>query len=289
METEKSNKVEPKLRIIAVFAHPDDAEVKMGGTAAKFAEMGHAVKFLSLTNGDAGHHKDGGGALAKRRAAEAQQAAKILGIDEYVIFDNHDAELLPNLHIRHDIIREIRDWNADIVIGLRPNDYHPDHRYAGILVMDAAFLVVVPHVVSDTPALKKNPVFLYMEDGFKKPNPFTPDITVAVDDTFSTKIDALDAHVSQFYEWLPNVIGIDEDPPKNPDKRKKWLVKWLDNWNSHMDHLSDQVKKSVEKWYDPEKAQRIGRVESFEIAEYGHQPTDKEIRKFFPMLKDPHV
>ncbi len=125
--------------------------------------MGHAVKFVSLTNGDSGHHKEGGGALAKRRAAEAQQAAKILGIDEYVIFDNHDAELMPNLYIRHDIISEIRYWNADIVIGLRPNDYHSDHRYAGILVMDATFLVVVPNVISYTPALKKSPVFLYME------------------------------------------------------------------------------------------------------------------------------
>ena len=194
-------------------------KLKWGGTAAKFAEMGHAVKFVSLTNGDAGHHKEGGGALAKRRAAEAQQAAKILGIDEYVIFDNHDAELMPNLYIRHDIISEIRYWNADIVIRLRPNDYHSDHRYAGILVMDATFLVVVPNVISNTPALKKSPVFLYMEYR-KKPNPFTPEIIVAVDDTFSTKIEALDAHLSQFYEWLPKDIGIDEDVPHNPDKRK---------------------------------------------------------------------
>ncbi len=289
MEKEKSTQIERKLRIIAIFAHPDDAEVKMGGTAAKFAKMGHAVKFLSLTNGDAGHHEEGGGPLAKRRADEAKKAAEILGIDEYVIFDNHDAELMPNLHIRHDIIREIRKWNADIVIGLRPNDYHPDHRYAGTLVMDAAFLVVVPNVVSDTPALKKNPVFLYMEDGFKRPNPFTPDITVAVDDTFSTKIDGLDAHVSQFYEWLPRVMGIDEDVPKNPVKRKEWLVKWLDNWNSQMDHLSDNVKKSVVKWYGAENARRIDRVESFEIAEYGYQPTDKEILELFPMLNYPHV
>ena len=152
------------IRIIAIFAHPDDAEVKMGGTIAKFTELGHAVKFVSLTNGDAGHQRESGAPLAKRRYEEAQEAAKRLGIDEYTIFDNHDAELLPTLEIRHQIIREIRKWNADIVVGLRPNDYHPDHRYAGTLVMDSAFLVVVPNVVPDEPALQKNPIFLYMED-----------------------------------------------------------------------------------------------------------------------------
>ena len=275
-----------RLRIIAVFAHPDDAEVKMGGTAAKFAEMGHAVKFVSLTNGDAGHHLEGGGPVARRRAAEAQKAAEILGVEEYTIHDNHDAELMPSLHIRHQVIREIRNWNADIVIGLRPNDYHPDHRYAGILVMDSAFLVVVPNVVPDVPALEKNPVFLYMEDGFRKPNPFSPDITVAVDDTFGKKIDALDAHQSQFYEWLPKVTGIDEEPPKDPDKRKEFMLKWLDNWNSHMDHLGDKMKASLAKWYGAEKAAKTSCMESFEIAEYGRQPSEEEIRELFPMLND---
>lgn len=275
---------EDKLNIIAIFAHPDDAEVKMGGTAAKFAEMGHSVKFVSLTNGDAGHDTQGGGILARRRSAEAQKAADILGVEEYVIFDNHDAELLPTLSIRHNIIREIRKWNADIVIGLRPNDYHPDHRYAGILVMDSSFLVVVPNVAPDVPAMKKNPVFLYMEDGFKKPNPFTPDITVAVDDTFEKKIKALSAHESQFYEWLPQVMGIDKDVPKNPKERLVWLEMWLQNWNSQMDHLENHVKTSLKKWHGKKIMNSTTHVESFEIAEYGYQPTEKEIRKLFPML-----
>lgn len=285
MEKVKSNNVERKLRIIAIFAHPDDAELKMGGTAAKFAEMGHAVKFVSLTNGDAGHHREGGGPLARRRASEAQKAAKILGIEEYVIFDNHDAELIPSLHIRHNIIREIRNWNADIVIGLRPNDYHPDHRYAGTLVTDAAFLVVVPNVVPEVSALEKNPLFLYMEDGFKKPNTFSPDITVAVDETFDKKLMALNAHESQFYEWLPQVMGIGEDVPENPNDRLLWLKKWLLNWNSQTDHLESDVKKSLEKWYGKIISSTTLQTESFEIAEYGHQPTEKEILKLFPMIK----
>ncbi|MEX2402922.1 MAG: PIG-L family deacetylase [Balneolales bacterium] len=272
------------LRIIAVFAHPDDAEVKMGGTAAKFAEMGHAVKFVSLTNGDAGHHIQGGEALAKRRKAESEEAARRLGIDEYVILDNHDAELIPSLDNRHQVIREIRNWQADVVIGLRPNDYHPDHRYAGVLVMDSAYLVVVPNVVPDVPHLEKNPVFLYMEDGFKKPNPFSPDIVVDIETTFEKKILALAAHGSQFFEWLPKVSGILEDVPNNPAEHREWLVNWLDSYNAHLGHLSEDIKSSMKKWYRPENTQKIRRMESFEIAEYGHQPTDDEIRQLFPML-----
>ena len=115
-----------RIRVLVIGAHPDDCDVKMGGTAALFASMGHAVKFVSVTNGDAGHQSEGGGALARRRRAEAQEAGRRLGIEEYVTLDNHDAELVPSLDIRQQIIRQIRSWNADIVLSHRPNDYHPD-------------------------------------------------------------------------------------------------------------------------------------------------------------------
>ena len=112
------------LNIIAIGAHPDDCDSKFGGAAALFAKMGHNVKFLSLTSGDAGHQSQGGGALGNRRRAEAKEAGKRLGIAEYETLDNHDAELLPTLEVRHQVIRKIREWNADIVLGLRSNDYH---------------------------------------------------------------------------------------------------------------------------------------------------------------------
>ncbi len=278
---------ENKLRIIAIFAHPDDAEVKMGGTAAIWAEMGHAVKFVSLTNGDAGHHKKGGGELAKIRYKEAQEAKNRLGIDEYTILNNHDAELLPDLHIRHQVIREIRNWKADLVIGLRPNDYHPDHRYAGVLVMDAAYLVIVPNVVPDAEPLEKNPVFLYMQDPFQKPNPFNPDITINISKTFSKKIDAMDAHKSQFYEWLPWTQGLIENVPDDSSDKKTWLATWLTDWLGEDDKIPSQFMNSLEKWYsDKEIINNLpfNRIEAFEIAEYGYQPTEDEIRIFFPML-----
>lgn len=267
------------LRIIAVFAHPDDADSRMSGTAAKWAAMGHKVKFVAITNGDAGHFEMGGGVLAQRRRAEAAEAGRRLGIEEYKTLENHDAQLFPHVHIREQVIREIRQWNADLVIGLRPNDYHPDHRYAGVLVMDAAYMVVVPNVVSDTPALEKNPVFLYMRDRFRRPYPFHPDIVVDISDTFEKKIDALDAHESQMYEWLPWVDRRLEEVPEDPVQRRKWLVQWRGQPS-----ITPEMRQSLAKWYGPERAQRVVHAEAFEIAEYGHQPTEEDIRRLFPML-----
>src|SRR6202789_3694463 len=180
-----------KIRVIAFGAHPDDCDIRASGTAALFAKMGIAVKFVSVTNGDAGHQTMSGAALAKRRLGEAKESARRLGI-EYEVLNNHDGELLPTLEVRKEIIREIRSWNADIVLAPRPNDYHPDHRYTGVLVQDAAYMVVVPHIVPEVPALLKNPVVLYFEDNFQRPNPFRPDIAVDIDSVIDKKIDAFD-------------------------------------------------------------------------------------------------
>ncbi len=207
------------LRIIFIGAHPDDCDIKGGGTAALFVEMGHQVKFLSVTNGDAGHQTQGGGMLAKRRIAETREVAKRLGVS-YDVLDNHDGELLPTLEIRLQIIRKIREWKADVVIAPRSNDYHPDHRYTGILVQDAAFMVGVPNVAPDVEPLRKNPVFLYYQDNFKKPNPFQPDIAVDITPVIAKKLAGLDAHQSQFYEWLPWIGNYESEVPKDPAKYK---------------------------------------------------------------------
>jgi LmbE family N-acetylglucosaminyl deacetylase len=267
-----------RIRVIAFGAHPDDCDIRMAGTAAKFAAMGHLVKFVAVTNGDAGHQSQGGGALAKRRRAEAQEAGRRLGIAEYEVLDNHDGELLPSLHVREQIIRRIRQWNADLVLAPRPNDYHPDHRYTGILVQDAAYMVVVPNVAPDTPPLEKNPVFLYFEDHFRRPNPFRPDIAVAIDDVFDKKIAALDAHVSQFYEWLPWVDRRLQEVPQDPAERRKWLAR------ERGGRITPEVRKALEKWYGAERAAKVQYAEAFEICEYGRQPSDQEIRQLFPML-----
>jgi len=267
-----------KLNIIVFGAHPDDCDNKIGGTAVLFAEMGHNVKFVSVTNGDAGHFEKGGGALAKIRRAEAIEAGKRLGIKEYTVLDNHDGELFPSLDVRHQIIREIRNWNADVVITHRPVDYHPDHRYTGVLVQDAAYLVIVPNVVSDVPPLEKNPVFLYLEDHFQKPYPFNADIAVDITSTFNKKLIGMDAHQSQFYEWLPWTEGDLMNVPLNASERMAYLKS---NWSRT---ISPETRKSLIKWYGEKQGSVATNAESFEICEYGKQPTDEEIRLLFPML-----
>jgi LmbE family N-acetylglucosaminyl deacetylase len=265
-------------RIIVIGAHPDDCDLDAGGTAAIFSSMGYAVKFLAVTNGDAGHHQMGGGMLAKRRAAEAAEAGKRFGVT-YDVLDNHDGELTPSLNVRLQIIRKIREWNADVVIAPRPNDYHPDHRYTGVLVQDAAYMVGVPNVAADVPPLKKNPVFLYSFDGFKRPNPFRADIAVDITGVFDQKVHALDAHESQVYEWLPWIGGYAAEVPADKSDRKKWL------YNRMANPVSAEVRAVLEKYYGKEKASAAKYAEAFEICEYGSQPKEDEIRKLFPMLK----
>ena len=271
---------EDKLRVIAIGAHPDDCDLGAGGTAIQFAKLGHAVKFLSVTNGDAGHQSMGGGALAKRRRAEARKAGRRFGIAEYEVLDNHDGELLPALEVRQQIIRRIRQWNADIVISPRSNDYHPDHRYTGILVQDAAYMVVVPNVCPDTPPLKKNPAFFYFQDGFQRPNPFRPDVAVAIDDVWERKLDAMDAHISQFYEWLPWVDGRLDQVPKEPAARRKWLGQ-----QSQRRQLTPAIREALVQRYGAERGNQVRQAEAFELCEYGRRPGQQELKRLFPMAK----
>jgi LmbE family N-acetylglucosaminyl deacetylase len=173
----QSNQPARPLKIIAFGAHPDDAELKASGVAAMWAAAGHKVKFVSMTNGDVGHFESAGGPLAKRRKAEVAECAKILGIQTDVL-DIHDGELVPSLENRQKVARLIRDWQADIVMGHRPYDYHPDHRYTGVLLNDTAVVVVAPFFVPDTPPTTRNPVYMNYSDGFQDPKPFTPTIVV---------------------------------------------------------------------------------------------------------------
>lgn len=266
----------PKLRILAIGAHPDDCDIRFGGTAAKLAKAGHRVKFLSLTNGDAGHQDIAGAPLAKRRFLETQESARRLGIAEYQVLDNHDGELMPTLEVRRQVIRAIREWKADIVIGPRTNDYHPDHRYTGVLVQDAAYMVVVPNVVSDTPALENNPIFLYYQDGFQKPAPFRPDVVVNIDGVWDQKIHALDAQVSQFYEWLPWVDHELANVPKDAKAREAWLSK------VRFHEPSEAIQQTLKEELGAGAA-NVVHVEAFELCEYGRRPSIAELRALFPL------
>jgi LmbE family N-acetylglucosaminyl deacetylase len=272
-----------KLRIIVFGAHPDDAEYKTGGTAAKWAKLGHHVKLVSVTNGDIGHWNMAGGPLAQRRTAEAKAVARRLGTTAEVL-DIHDGELLPTLENRQKITRLIREWKADIVISHRPWDYHPDHRYVGILVQDAAFMVTVPFFCPDTPYLKKNPVFLFSSDGFQKPYPFQADIAVAVDDVFEQKIDGISELVSQHYEGGAggSEAHLASVPPaSDPAGRRAWLKT---RWTNRQTNEANRFREALIRLYGKERGTAVKFAEAFEICEYGRRPNAEELKKLFPFF-----
>jgi LmbE family N-acetylglucosaminyl deacetylase len=273
-----------KLRIIVFGAHPDDCEQKAGGVAAMWAAQGHHVKFVSTTNGDIGHAEMAGGQLAKRRTAEVKEAAKILGIDQSDVLDIHDGELMPTLENRRKIVRLIRDFKADIVMSHRPNDYHPDHRYTGVLIQDAAFMVTVKFFCNDVPQLPKNPVFLYLADNFQKPNPFAPDIVVGIDDVFDQKFDAIWKLESQIESlWatgnFENVVPV----PTEPAARKQRQEQVRRRLARRDQAVAQKYRDKLRELYGKDKAENIRCAEAFEICEYGRRPTHDELKKLFPL------
>jgi len=271
-----------KLRIIAFGAHPDDCEIQVGGSGMRWAQMGHHVLFVSVTNGDIGHWREAGGPLAVRRAKEVAEAHRILGI-QGVILDNHDGELEPTLENRRKLTRLIREWNADVVLGPRTNDYHPDHRYTGVLVQDAAFMVTVPFFCPDVPAMKKNPVFMYYTDRFQKPAPSKPDVIVSIDSVLEKKLDALGVMVSQFAEGGAN--GGPELFPSDPVGQKRRHQQVRQNFTRRFASARARFSKETEAWYPGGASNDVKHVEAFEICEYGSQPDKAELRRLFPFFQ----
>ena len=275
---------EHPLRIIVFGAHPDDAELEAGGTAVQWAKQGHRVKLVSVTNGDIGHWRIKGEELAKRRLTEAKAADHVLGAETEVL-PIHDGELEPTLENRRTIARAIRQWQADIVIFPRPWDYHPDHRYAGTLVQDAAYMVTVPFFCPDTPPLRKNPVFMYSADRFQKPYAFRPDVVVAIDGAIEQKLDALHELESQIYEGGAN--GSEDfvktvPPASDTTGRKAWLRKsW---WLQRNAADADRFRDALIKWYGPDKGKSVRYAEAFEVCELGQRPSDEMMAKLFPFF-----
>ncbi len=234
---------------------------------------------VSLTNGDAGHQTMAGGTLAQRRAREARLSAERGGCTE-VVLDNHDGELQPTLELRKEIVRIIRSHQADIVLTHRRYDYHPDHRYTSLAVQDAAYMVMVPNFCPDVPRLERNPMFLFMMDRFQRPYPHKADIAVAVDEVMETKFDMIDAMESQVYEWLPWLDGHLDVVPEDKAERRVWLE---ETWTAAFEEPANRERKALEKRYG-KAAAKVRFAETFEICEYGHQPSEEEIRDLFPFF-----
>jgi LmbE family N-acetylglucosaminyl deacetylase len=266
--------------ILVIGAHPDDADFGAGGLAALCVHAGHRVHFVSLCNGDAGHHEMGGAALARRRQMEAQHAAAVLGIS-YAVLDIHDGEIEPTLANRRTVINIIRRARPDLVLTHRPNDYHPDHRYTSELVQDAAYIVMVPGVAGLTPSLTYNPVIAYMSDEFRRPYPFTPDIAVDIDDVIALKLAMLHQHASQMYEWLPYTSGQLSQVPLDEEERRTWL---RNAYTPEFAGIARRYRPLLIDLYGAERGERTEFAEAFEICEYGAPLSPALRRRLFPFL-----
>lgn len=269
-----------KLRIIVFGAHPDDAEYRGAGVAMKWARQGHHVKLVSATNGDIGHWAMAGGPLAARRKQEVLAVDGRLGAATEVL-DIHDGEILPTLENRRTITRLIREWNADVVITNRPNDYHPDHRYTSILVQDSAYMVGVPFFAPDVPPLKRNPVFLYSADRFQRPYPFHADVAVGIDDVIEPTLDALLLMESQLQEG-----GADGNaslyPANDPAARQRRTAEVRRTLARRYADQADRYRDVLARFYGAERAKSIQYAQAYEICEYGRQPSEQDLKTLFP-------
>ncbi|MSR30664.1 MAG: PIG-L family deacetylase [Gemmataceae bacterium] len=269
-----------QARILAIGAHPDDVDIKVGGTTALWKQAGCEVLLISATDGSGGHHEQKGMELAKRRKAEAAAAGKVAGC-EYRVLQFPDGGLVPNLENRLEIIRLIRNFKPELVLTHRPNDYHPDHRYTSQLVQDSAYMVTVPAICPETPHLRYNPVFGYFADDFQKPIPFQADVVVDIGSVFSTVMSMLHCHESQFYEWLPyNQVFMELMPKECPD-RKGWLEGIMRKWLSP---LADRFRSKVMETYGSKLGQGVQLIEAFEISEYGASLNEEKKARLFPFL-----
>ena len=262
------------LRLLILGAHPDDAEYHAGGLAAIYREAGHVVKMVSVTNGESGHFRISGKELADIRRVEARAAGEVIGAT-YETWDNPDGRLLPTIEVRERIIREIRTFSPDLVLTHRLNDYHPDHRAVGQAVQDASYLVTVPPICPDVPALRRDPIVGYLPDLFTRPAPLRGDVVIDVGDRMPTIVQMLAAHRSQFFEWLPyNERRTDEVPQSEAD-RIAWLRRW---YEQKIAPLAERYRDELVAQYGPERGRKIAFCEVFEISEYA-APLDAASRR----------
>ncbi len=282
------------MKFLMIGAHQDDNEFRCGGITPKLKALGHDVRFLSLCNGSGGHHIMTPEETVARRAGESAQVAELLGIQYDVWTDMNDCSLEPTLENRRRLIRYIRNYNPDVIITHRANDYHADHRAAGILVQDASYMLIVPHECPDTPAMTDTPLILYYEDRFTNPD-FELALIVPTDDVHDIKLKIADINVSQVYEWLPYTNH--EEVPEGKEERFEWL-KGIDLTEDTTDEevmaarrgyavrnakTAARFRKELIEIYGEEKGRKIKTAEAFAHCPYG-APLSDEIKELFKNL-----
>ncbi len=266
------------LKLLILGAHPDDAEYHAGGLATIYRQAGHLVRMVAMTNGQAGHFERPPDQLAQLRRVEAAAAGQLIGA-ECVTWDIPDGELTPDLLTRQRVIREIRRFAPDLVLTHRPYDYHPDHRAAGQLVQDATYLVTVPNVLRDTPALFRDPVVAYMPDLFSKPTPLVADIVLDVTEQVDTIVRMLACHRTQVFEWLAYQEGVLDQIPAAAEQRLDWLRGWF---RRHVLPRAGRFREELIDAYGEQRGREIEFCEVYELSEYAASADLSVRQRLFP-------
>ena len=198
-------------RALFIYAHPDDIEFSVAGTAAKWARYGSDIMYVVITDGNVGSHEKGmtRESVAAMRRQEQTNAAAVAGVEKCEFLGYHDGLLEPSLALRKDLVRYIRIHRPNVVVTGDPTRFfpsdsyinHPDHRAAAVAAIDAVF-----------PAAEMNLLYPdFFEEGLlgHKPNfvlishAQEPNFYVDITETIEIKIEALRQHVSQLGEWDP--------------------------------------------------------------------------------------
>jgi len=194
-----SDEGRPPAKVMAIVAHPDDAEFACGATVAKWAQMGSEVRYLVCTSGNKGSkdpqmtpHR-----LAEIREKEQMAAAKVLGVKEVTFLRKSDGELEAHLAFRAEVAMLIRHFQPNTVITHDPwrlYQIHPDHRATGLTVIDAIVaardhLFFPEFLAIGLQAHITSQILLFSSDN--------PDFFVDISDTISLKLRALARHQSQ--------------------------------------------------------------------------------------------
>lgn len=261
-------------RVLVLGAHPDDAEIHAGGLLVSHADLGNAIRIVSVTDGRSGHHEIPPEDLVTIRREEAREAGQLIGA-ESVTWNFPDGGLVADLALRAAIIREIRSFAPDLVLTHRLCDYHPDHRAVAQAVQDASYLVTVPHIAADVPALRRDPVVAYMVDLFQRPQRFQPHVLLDTSRSIDRVVSMLACHASQVFQWLPYHDGLLDSLPDGEAERFAWLKQWyLKICSARQNHFASELTRCG--------ISGASAIEAYEISEYARPLDSIDASRLFP-------
>ena len=267
-------------RAMMIGAHPDDPEVAAGGLSLKYLDAGWEVMFVTMTNGDAGHHEMDRYELARRRKGEAEEVSRLTGI-AYYIFDIHDGELMPGVEIRRELIGVIRRFRPDIVFSHPLMDYHPDHRYTSQIVMDTAYMLGVPAANPEVPAMRTRPVYAWYGSTRIPTRSDAFSVAVDIEPVWDRKVAIMAAHESQMFEWLPFDSGVLDQVPVERGAR----LEWLSNRRSERPRVTaDTYRDRLEALYGEESGRQVRLSEAFIASPVSLPLTGENYREYFPFF-----